>query len=183
MKTQYDIENRLLKACLKNDRTAQNQLYQRYKVAMFNVCQRYARNGEEAEDMLQEGFYQVFNNLKKYKGDGTLGSWIKGVMINSSLMYLRTMNRRLFPPDSFDDLGVDIPSSENVFEQFGARAILKIVQQLPPGYRAVFSLFAVEGFSHKEIAEKLAISDGTSRSQYARAKAMLKKLLEQHMLS
>ena len=94
-------------------------------------------------------------------------------MINSSLMYLRTMNRRLFPPDSFDDLGVDIPSSENVFEQFGARAILKIVQQLPPGYRAVFSLFAVEGFSHKEIAEKTSISEGTSRSQYARAKAGL----------
>ena len=183
MKSPSDIENRLVKACLKNKREAQNQLYQRYKVAMFNVCQRYARNREEAEDMLQEGFFQVFTNLNKYAGQGTLGSWIKGVMINSALMYLRTMNRRLFPTSPIEDINVEIASDENVFEQFGARAILKIVQQLPPGYRAVFSLYAVEGFSHKEIAEKLDISEGTSRSQYLRAKVMLKKLLEQHMLS
>lgn len=183
MSKSENIEAKLLKACLKNDRKAQSQLYEKYKVAMFNLCQRYAKNSEEAEDILQEGFFKVFTNLEKFRGESTLGGWIKGVMINTALMHLRTANRKLFPTVPLDGLESDFASDEDVFEQFGASAILQMLQQLPPGYRAVFSLYAVEGFSHKEIAQKLDILESTSRSQFLRAKALLKKSLERHILS
>ena len=167
-----------IEACIKGDRSAQNELYEHFKVPMFRVCLRYARSQAEAEDMLQEGFFRVFTSLAQYSGKGNFAGWVRRIMVNASISYLRRKELRY---DSWDkspvwaeQQGGGIPAHTALESE----DIISMIQRLPAGYRSVFNLYAIEGYSHKEIGKMLEISESTSRSQYARARSTLKNLME-----
>ncbi len=169
----------LIQHCLKGDRTAQKQLYNFYATRMLGVCLRYAADKAEAEDMLQEGFLKVFQNLKDLRDYAQLGSWIQKIMVTTALMHLR--KQRLVLSYS-DDETTEVPEpveDESATSNLTRYELLNLIQQMPPGFRAVFNLYAIEGFSHKEIGEQLNISVGTVKSQYARAKNMMQKQVKE----
>ncbi len=179
MQTPDDI---LLKGCLKGNRKAQNQLYQKYKRLMFGICLRYARNREEAEDILQDGFVKIYSDLYQYRPTGALGAWMRRVMVNTALMHIRK-RKKLFVDADMQQIANTYTNDDgnDIFSQFRAKALVLMIQQLPDGYRAVFNLYVIEGYSHQEIAEQLGISVNTSKSQLSRAKGVLRKLLEQEI--
>jgi len=166
-------EQQLLKGCIKNDRKCQEMLYELYAEDMLGVCLGYSGDHDSAKDILQEGFIKVFNNIKKFKGKGSLKGWIRKIIINTAIdHYRQTASQRVFA-EIEDDAYIFI--EENVLSQINTDELLRLIQKLPDGYRIVFNLYAVEGFSHKEIAEKLQISIGTSKSQLFRAKRLLQE--------
>lgn len=170
-------EQELIKACKKGERQAQELLYRRYSPKLFGVCLRYASNREEAEDFLQEGFIKIYRNLYKYKPTGSFSAWLYRLMVNVALEKIR-QNQKRKNQMSLDDLVNDPETSDDIFSSFGARNIISMVQKLPEGYRIIFNLYVVEGYSHKEIASLLEITESTSKSQLSRAKATLRKMLE-----
>jgi len=170
-------EEELIDACKRNDRKAQRELYDRFSRQMMAVCIRYAGNTSNASDMMQEGFIRVFEKLEQYKGDGALGGWIRRVMVNSALLQIRREKKHSFN-DEIDEETNAVSKSFDVFSEMAADEILQLVQNLPTGYRTVFNLFAIEGFSHKEIAEQLGISESTSKTQFHKAKIQLRIDLE-----
>lgn len=172
----------LLEGCLKKDKRAQRELYERYKVAMYRLCLRYAKDRQEAEDILQDGFIKVFADLPGFRGDGALGGWIRRVMINTALQHVR-QQKKLFPIESLDHIPDPIIEAPIFSNPSRVKTLTKIIQLLPTGYRTVFNLFVIEGYTHKEIAESLGISVNTSKSQLSKAKAMLRKMLEKSMIS
>jgi len=169
--------NKLVKDCLKGKPDAQRQLYEHFADTMLGVCYRYTKSLKDAEDALQEGFVKVFFNLKQYRSDGELGAWIRRIMVNTTLNFLkRNHNYRdqmYFPPEHLHPIIADDPV---VILQ--AKELTELIRQLPPGYQTIFNLHAIEGYSHVEIGALLGITDGTSRSQYARAKALLISWIE-----
>jgi len=171
-------EKDLIEDCFKEKRTAQKALYERYCRKMMVVCQRYARSTQEAEDILQEGFIKVFANIKSFRGEARLDTWITRIMINTAL---NAQRQKLYLIPMVDVDGIDLREEEQVsLSGFHLKELIAIVQSLPDGCRLVFNLFAIEGYSHKEIGEMLTISEGTSKSQYNRAKSLLKvKLCQQ----
>ena len=177
-------ELQLVKGCLNNKRKAQRQLYEHYKVAMFRLCQRYAKDRQEAEDILQEGFIKVFKDLKNYRGDGALGGWIRRVIVNVALQHIRKQKHRLTTVD-VNYLPEQAEEDTYDYEETVSRAkeLTKFLQQLPTGYRTVFNLYVLESYTHKEIAEALSISVSTSKTQLFKAKAMLRKMLKKSMIS
>ena len=156
-------DKNILKGCLNGDRSAQKALYEKYKVPMFRVCLRYAQSRQEAEDMLQDGFIKVFSDLKKFRADGALGGWIRKVMVNTALMEIRK-RKNLFSAVEIENVSDSVTTDENIFAEMNAKALTRIIQKLPAGYRVVFNMYVVEGYPHKEIAEKLDISINTSKS-------------------
>jgi RNA polymerase sigma-70 factor (ECF subfamily) len=175
-------EQQILLGCLKNDRKAQRALYEEYKVQMFRLCLRYARDRQEAEDLLQEGFIAVFRDLKNYKGSGALGGWIRKVMVNNALQHIRKTKHHF---QSIDNVQLSEYEEINIEEEDQSRVkeLTKHLQSLPDGYRTVFNLYVIEGYTHKEIAKVLSISESTSKSQLFKAKGMLRKMLEKSMIS
>ncbi len=171
---------KILKGCRKGDRKAQNQLYQKYKATLFGVCLRYSRSTAEAEDLLQEAFIRIFTDLYQYQPTGALGAWMRKVTVNVALQFLRRRKDFQLIPADHRFLQRYEPEFE-VFEQNREEAILRMVQQLPDGYRLVFNLHVMEGYTHREIANKLSISENTSKSQLHRAKAALKVMVEKNM--
>lgn len=173
----------ILDACRKGDRFAQRRLYEHFKGKMFVVCLRYANNRQDAEDILQEGFVKVFRDLHQYKGAGSLEGWIRKVMLNTALQYIRQqkslMNTVDFDQQAFQIREDDHPEDDDKQEM--ARLLLRLMHEMPPGFRTVLNLYILEGFSHQEIADELQISVGTSKSQLNRAKAFLKGLLEKSL--
>jgi len=170
-------EKDLIEDCLKEKRTAQKALYERYCRKMMVVCKRYARSSQEAEDILQEGFIKVFANIKSFRGEARLDTWITRVMINTAL---NAQRQKLYLIPMVDIDGIDLREEEQVsLSGFHLNELIAIVQSLPDGCRIVFNLFAIEGYSHREIGEMLTISEGTSKSQYNRAKGLLKIKLSQ----
>jgi len=171
--------NKLVRECLKGKSSAQRQLYEDFAEIMLGVCYRYTKSIKDAEDVLQEGFVKVFLNLKQYRHEGELGGWIRRIMVTTALNFLkRNRNYRdqmYFPPEHLHPVVSDDPA---VLLQ--AKDIAELIRQLPPGYQAIFNLHAIEGYSHVEIGELLGITDGTSRSQYARARALLISWLERY---
>lgn len=165
---------------MNGNRQSQNQLYQKYKAILFGVCLRYAGSKEEAEDMLQEGFIKIFSDLYQYKPFGPLGAWMRKVVVNVALQHIRKNKRLQFYDEQHQFIAAYEPDIE-IFKNNREEAILKMVQRLPDGYRLIFNLFVIEGFSHNEIAEKLGISPGTSKSQYSRARAALRSMLEKNI--
>jgi RNA polymerase sigma factor (sigma-70 family) len=176
-------EHELIEGCLKGHPQAQRELYEQYKVPLFRLCLRYAGNREEAEDMLQDGFVKVFSDLGQYRGDGALGGWIRRVMINVALQHLRRQKHLPATTDIETVTELADDSAEQLFSQLRAKALVALIQQLPPGYRTVFNLYVIEGYAHLEIAEMLGISENTSKSQLSKAKAMLRRVLEKTMAS
>ncbi len=170
-----DLE--LIEGCKKGDPRAQKALYERYRMMLFGVCLRYASCREEAEDFLQDGFVKIYQNLYQYQPIGSLGGWMRKVVVNVILQHLRR-RRHLFTDVEIEDLADQYEAEDQIFSSFRARALMRMVQQLPDGYRTVFNLYVIEGFSHKEIAEQLGISEATSKSQLSRAKSTLRKMIE-----
>ncbi len=169
-----DLE--LVARCLKRDRKAQFELYEKYKVYLFGVCQRYARSEAEANDFLQEGFINVFRSLSQYRGEGVLRKWMERVVINRILSLLR--KKRLHLNQNIDIQELNLPGKTSPHPTEQAEEIIMLIRQLPSGYQTIFNLYAIEGYAHKEIAEMLGISESTSRSQYSRAKKAVKIALE-----
>ena len=173
-------EKKLIQACIANQRTAQREFYEKFKSKMFGICLRYARNREEAEDILLDGFFRIFRDLPQFKFQGSLEGWMRKVMVNTALMQLRKKQLLVFQPIDQESLINDIGIEPIALQNIQAQAILKLIQQLPIGYQTIFNLYGIEGFSHKEIAEKLEISESTSRSQYTRARRLLQQLLQEN---
>ncbi|MCS7074284.1 MAG: sigma-70 family RNA polymerase sigma factor [Bacteroidia bacterium] len=167
----FEWEQQLIEGCRRNERQAQFALYQRYARKMFGLVLRYAKNRQDAEDWLQEGFLIVFKEIKNFRGDGYLTAWIRKIMINTALQALR--KETLFSETLEDNL--QITSEELPFDDLALEDILLLLRQLPTGYRTVFNLYAIEGYSHAEIAQLLGISESTSKSQYSRAKEQLRQ--------
>ena len=170
-------DDELVKSCLAKDQAAQKLLFERFSRKMMGVCIRYADRSEEAEDMLQNGFIRVFEKLETFKGLGSLEGWIRKIVVNESLSYLRKNKASKMNID-IDDAKYMVPGNSHVGEQINEKDLLKMIQQLPTGFRTVFNMYAIEGYSHKEIAEQLGITEGTSKSQYSRAKTHLQQMIQ-----
>jgi RNA polymerase sigma-70 factor (ECF subfamily) len=176
-KYQFVTEDDLIKACQENDRRAQKTLYDRYSPAMYGVCKRYVKSAEDAEDVLVEAFYKVLTNLYQYKGSGSFEGWIRRIVVNESLMFLRKHhNFRL----TVEISEIDKPTATNVINRMAVEDILGLLTQLPTGYRTVFNLYVLEGYKHREVAEMLGISINTSKSQLILARKKMQDLLEDY---
>ncbi|MFM9946182.1 MAG: RNA polymerase sigma factor [Bacteroidia bacterium] len=169
-------DEELIQGCIKGKDSYQFEVYQRYSPKMFGVCLRYCANREEAEDVLQDGFIKVFNKIDTFKFNGSFEGWIRKIMVHTALRN-KYINFRKHEVNTLE--GVDHPSTdEKVTSNLSLMDLMKLVNELPQGYRIVFNLFAVEGYSHKEIAEMLNIQEATSRSQYLRARQFLREKLD-----
>ena len=169
-------DEQMVQGCIQKNTIVQKYLYEKFAYDMMGVCLRYADNREEAEDVLQNGFIIVFQNIESFKGTGPLGGWIRKIMVNTALTNIRK-NKKLKRNIIFENIEFMLPSSNHIYENLVAKDLLKIIQTLPTGFRTVFNLYAIEGYTHKEIGDMLGISEGTSKSQYSRAKTYLQKLI------
>lgn len=167
----------LIIECSKGNARAQRALFDKFSRKMFSVCLRYAKDTEQAEDILQDGFVKVFNKLKDFKQDGSLEGWIRRIMVNTALDQIRKNNRELCDI-STDEVAFKIEGTDHAFESLMAEDLMKLIQAMPEGYKVVFNLFAIEGFTHQEIANQLGVSENTSKSQYSRARAYLRERIE-----
>lgn len=165
-------DQQLVQQCLQRRPQAQRLLYERFAGPMLGVCYRYTKSMADAEDVLQEGFVKAFGNLHQYKGTGELGGWLRRIMITTALNYLKK-NIRYRSELAFDGEHLHPVSAEDPVVQLEAKELAALVRQLPVGYQTIFNLYAIEGFTHVEIGSMLGIHEGTSRSQYARARALL----------
>ena len=164
--------SQLIKDCIRSRPTAQRELYDLFAPIMLGICFRYTKNMDDAENILQDGFVKVFNYLHQFKGEGDLGAWIRRIMVNTALSYLKTSSKYRYDL-IFDDMPLHVVSSEDPSVRLDTKELTSLIRQLPPGYQTIFNLHAVEGYTHVEIGTMLGISDSTSRSQYARARALL----------
>lgn len=170
-------EKELIEGCCKGKRASQKALYDHFSKKMMVVCLRYSKSIAEAEDILQEAFVKVFNNLKDFRSESKLETWITRIMVNTALNARR---RKMYLYPMVDIENVDLPDTELSISSIHFSQLLEMIQSLPQGCQVIFNMFAIEGFSHKEIAEMLGISEGTSKSQFARAKSLLQtKLLKE----
>lgn len=168
----------LIKNCLRGDSLAQRALFDKFAPKMLSVCMRYTKNKAQAEDILQDGFIKIFQKLSSFKDKGSLEGWIRRIMVNTALDQIRKDVK--FKNDvPMDNIDYRLELNSYILENLLAEDLLKLINEMPSGYKTVFNLFAIEGFSHKEIAEKLQISENTSKSQYSRARAYLKEKLVQ----
>jgi len=175
-------ETELIKECIAGKPLAQKQLYQQYSRKMMGVCLRYAGSYDEAKDILQDGFIKLFEKLGSYSGTGSFEGWMRRIFVNTALdAYRRNKQERQLL--DIDDVGYFLSVKELVTDEMAAEDLMKILQKIPAGYRAVFNLFAIEGYSHKEIGEMLGITESTSKSQYSRARDFLKNILETQKLT
>ncbi len=171
-------ETTLANKCIEGDQRAQRKLFEMYAPKMMGVCLRYMKDHAQAEDVLQDGFVKVFTKLEKYSGDGSLEGWVRRIMVNTALDQLRKTNK--FQANvSMDDVSYKVESGDDALASLIEEDLLKLIQEMPTGYKTVFNMFAIEGFSHKEIGEKLGVSENTSKSQYSRAKAYLRIKVEE----
>lgn len=173
---QTDLEL-LLKDCLKKKPAAQRELYELFAPDMLGLCYRYTKSMSDAEEVLQEGFVKVFERLKQYKGEGELGGWVRKIMVNTALNFLK-VNKRYRHDLLFDEMPLHIVSNNNPQVLLEGKELAALIRQLPTGFQTIFNLYAVEGFKHAEIAVMLGINEGTSRSQYARARTVLIEWIE-----
>lgn len=168
------VLEQLINDCKKNDRKAQEQLYRLFASKLFTVCLKYSRNHAEAQDNLQDGFILIFKKIEQYNFKGSFDGWAKRIMVNQSLQQYRGI--------SYLGITTDIVAEETEVEieedQVSIDYLMKIIQELPDRYRLVFSLYVLDGYSHKEIAELLEITEGTSKSNLSRARQILKEKIE-----
>lgn len=169
--------SRMWEGCLQNERKQQEALYRALAPKMLAVCMRYANDKDEAQDILQEGFIKMFNNVQKYRGDGNLEGWIRRIMVHTAISRYRKLKPMVLVEDMADN-DFDVSTSNNA-NNLEAKDLLKLVQQLPTSYRSVFNLYAIEGYSHQEIGNKLGITELLSRTTLYRARNILKEKLMQ----
>jgi len=165
----------LISRCKAGDRKAQALLYKQFAGKMMGVCLRYATDRMEAEDMLQNGFIKVFQKLGDYRGEGSFEGWIRRIMVHCSIEYYRKHHKMMQVVDLEAEDSGDIAVEPLATARLAAADMMAMIQQLAPGYRIVFNLFAIEGYSHREIAQMMGITEGASKSQLSRARTILKE--------
>lgn len=169
----------LIREAKTKNAAAEKRLFEQLAPGMLVLCRRYVKTVEDAEEILLDGFYKVFDRLSSfiYHGDAWFYAWVKKIMINECLMFLRKTNLLLIATESVAD---EVQLQEEALNNLSAAEIFRYITQLPPGYRIVFNLYEIDGFSHKEIAKQLDITEGTSKSQLSKAKKMLQKVISQN---
>lgn len=170
----------LIRSCLAEDRNAQRHLYELYSPKMFGVCLRYARNREEAEDIMQEGFVQVYKSLHNFKFSGSFEGWIRKIMVYCAIARYRGKSK-LHSVLNIETENIIAYENEDILSRLGKKELLQMVQDLPPAYRMVFNLYVFEGLKHREIAQQLDISEGTSKSNLHDAKLILQRAVTNSM--
>lgn len=170
-------EQELIERCKRNDRIAQKALYERFSSKMFGVCRRYVKTTENTEEVLMMGFCKVFQKIDMYSGEGSFEGWVRRVMVNEALMFLRK-NYRFNEHEEITEMPISAVEV-SIEDDLAARDILKLLEQLPTGYRTVFNLYVIEGYKHKEIADELGISINTSKSQLILAKKRLQDMIKE----
>jgi RNA polymerase sigma factor (sigma-70 family) len=168
-------EDELIKGCLRRDRHAQQQLYDQYSSKMYGICFRYVKHAMEAEDILVTAFMKIFERIDQFKGEGSFEGWIRRIMVNEALTYLRKA-RTMYVETDLEQADRE-PDYDQLSDRLEEEDLLNMIQELPAGYRLVFNMYAIDGYSHKEIAEQLGISENTSKSQLSRARVYLQKML------
>lgn len=172
---EINLQEQLIQQCISGNSKAQSMLYTQYSKAMYNICLRMVSNRMDAEDVLQNAFVEVFRGLKSFKGTSTLGAWIKRIVINNNIDFLK--KKRIYFEEVDDRLEVVEDIQSTVSEKYDVSIVKHNIGLLPDGYRVVFSLYLLEGYDHKEIGEILGVSEATSKSQYSRAKKKLKEMI------
>ncbi|WP_031528327.1 RNA polymerase sigma factor [Dyadobacter crusticola] len=171
----FSQEAQLVKALKREDPKAQQQVYSKYSTRMLGLCFRYICDEMAAEDVMVEGFLKVFGKIDQFNSEGSFEGWIRRIMVNESLGYLRKQKRIL--EDNLSDEANNIPDYIQADQNLQAQELLELIERLPAGYRTVFNLYAIEGYAHTEIAEMLGITESTSKSQLHRARALLQKMV------
>ena len=169
-------ETDLIQGCIDGNRQMQELLYRKFSSKMYGVCLRYSGNVDDANDLLQEGFIKIFKNLNKFRGDGSFEGWIRRIFVNTSIEHFRK-KVKLYNVTEVQENTVE-NTDLTILDTLAVKDIIILVNELSPGYKTVFNMHVIEGYSHKEIADILGITEGTSKSQLARAKGVLKKSLE-----
>lgn len=168
-------ESDLIKGCIEGNRKFQELLYHTYASKMYSVCLRYCNNGDDAQDVMQDGFVKIFKNLEKFRGEGSFEGWLRRIFVNTAIEHYRKRSNSFSIIEAVETNVEDI--SLSAFDKLAEQDVLKVIKKLSPGYRTVFNMYVIEGYSHKEIGELLNINEGTSKSQLARAKSILQKML------
>ena len=166
----------IIEGCKSGNAKYQKALYDKYSRKMYAVCLRYARNPSDAEDILQDGFVKVFTKLEQFLGEGSFEGWIRRTMVNTALRHYKRL--RYEAEKNGYEILPDYPINEDALANIGAEELLRMIDTLPSGYKTVFNMVAIDGFSHTEVGELLGIGDSTSRSQLTKARKMLCKMLE-----
>jgi RNA polymerase sigma-70 factor (ECF subfamily) len=175
-KKDFNTEEEIISACKDGNREAQKHLYDLYASKFFGICLRYMKDQRDGEEVLTNGFMKIFDNISKYRAEGSFEGWMKRIMVNECLGYIRK-NRQMYLEVDIDENKI---SEDYSWEDCNLETqdLLAMIQNLPSGYRTIFNMYAIEGYSHKEISTKLDISEGTSKSQLSRARAILKEKTE-----
>jgi RNA polymerase sigma-70 factor (ECF subfamily) len=177
----YTTDAEWIDACKRGERVAQRWLYEKYASKMMYVCLRYLGNEDDAQDVMHDAFVKVYASISKFRGDAKIDTWISRIMANTSINTIRKQARRGIKKDVDDVHLVDKSDQTGMMEtpdSLSAQEVLKMILELPLGYRTVLSMYALDGYSHQEIAQTLGISEGTSKSQLAKARKMLKSRIE-----
>ena len=167
----------LVNECAKGNSKAQRALFDKFAPKMLAVCQRYLRNSQEAEDVLQDGFVKVFQKIVDFKMEGSLEGWIRRIVVNTALDTIRK-NKKLLNDVQVEEVQYKVSFTDHQFDGMDLAQLMKLIDGMPDGYRIVFNMFAIEGYSHKEIADTLGVTENTSKSQYSRARAFLRTQIE-----
>jgi RNA polymerase sigma-70 factor (ECF subfamily) len=176
MNETYTPESQLIENCIKGQRSSQKALYDMYSAKMFAICLRYSKNQMDAEDILQEGFVKLFNNLVRFRGDGSFDGWVRRIFVNTAIEHIR---RKSLTTTVGEGLENTVPDRQhNALDKLYEKDLINTSLKLSDGYRTVFNLYAIDGYSHKEIATKLGITESTSKSQFSRAKALLRNMIQ-----
>ncbi len=172
-------EQKAIEGCKKQDRIAQKHLFDAYSEAMLMVCLRYVKLLPDAEELMLNGFFNFFRSVDRfvYSGNGSVGAWLKKIMVNECLMFLRKKGSLTLVDEQYAE---DVVLAPGLTDNMDANEILKLVLELPPGYRIVFNMFVIEGYTHKEIAATISITEGTSKSQLNKARGMLQQAMAQN---
>lgn len=171
-------EDELIQGCLRRERNAQKLLYDTYSSKMYGLCYRYVKDSMEAEDVLVTSFMKIFQKIDQFKNQGSFEGWIRRIVVNEALTCLRR-KRTMYLETELEQVDHD-PNYQTLSDHLEEEDLLQLVKELPTGYRIVFNMYAIDGYSHKEIAESLGISENTSKSQLSRARTYLQKVLKEH---
>jgi RNA polymerase sigma-70 factor (ECF subfamily) len=169
-------EDDLIKKCASGNSLAQKTFYEKFAGKMMGVCLRYAKDYNEAQDVMQDAFIKVFGKIPEYEKKGSLEGWVRRIVVNTALDSYRK-NKKFQQNVAVDDVDYLLEDKSYIVEELNANDLLAIIKKLPDGYQMVFNLFAIEGYSHKEIAERLGVTESTSKSQFSRAKKLLREIL------
>ena len=176
-----NIHEELIERCRGGERSAFYSIYKLYSKAMYNLCYRITNDQDDASDALQEAFISAFNNLDSYRGDATFGAWLKRIVVNKAINVLKKRRFETLPEDEHWDVAEETRQEELQYGELTVQTVKTAIQQLPEGYRAVLSLYLLEGYDHQEIGEILGVSESTSKSQLNRAKKKLREILTQKL--